>query len=227
MYKVLHNFVGKSFFLFIAAFLLLNASCPMHKTLSSFWGMGVTYSGQQHALPTELALLEWPENLEAVSYKVEILSSLPQNLSPDQPANASVAKEYTAFANQLMLPLKDIEVMSLPNDAETYFRVRAFDLDGQPVGAYSAPKRVKDHVKMMDRNAPVPRRKVQDDNGSLLLYPVYAYTGNPGAAQYEVEVTDRRPENPEGTAQSKYRVFAKKPTLLDLYAEKPRIGTYY
>ena len=61
-----------------------------------------------------------------------------------------------------------------------------------------------------------------DDNGSELLYPVYAYTGNPGATQYEVEVTDHRPENPNGTAPSRYRVFAQTTKLTDLYEIAPK-----
>ena len=72
-----------------------------------------------------------------------------------------------------------------------------------------------------------PRPSATKGNATVLLYPVYAYTGNPGQKKYEVEVTDRYPENPEGYLTSRYRVYAEETVLTDLYDAEPRIGEFY
>lgn len=81
-------------------------------------------------------------------------------------------------------------------------------------------------MKRLGRDAPLPN-VYRPENGSSLLYPVYSYAGIPGAAKYEVEVTDSYPETLSGTAPSAHRVFSRVTSLSNVYDSDPRIGTYY
>ena len=81
-------------------------------------------------------------------------------------------------------------------------------------------------MRLISRNAPYPKA-VGRGNGAFLLYPVYSYTGNPGASSYEVEVTKEYPENIDDARPSRYRVWSEVTTLSNVYDEQPRLGTYY
>lgn len=113
-----------------------------------------------------------------------------------------------------------------PGEAPLYWRVRPIDADWQGMGPFSSPMEVRSTMKKVTRNAPYPH-VYRPGNGSTLLYPVYSYAGNPGAAKYEVEVTGAYPENPDSSEPSKYRVFSKVTTLSNVYDDNPRIGTFY
>ncbi len=185
-------------------------------------------SGQQGVPVSEsahLGLLTWPGELNAVRYTVEILDGVPSNLSDSRPYKSALYRNEQVYSNQILLPMGNL---SEKKQTDTlYYRVQAFDLDGNALGVYTSLQPLDNHIQKITRNAPVVRSQNQDDNGTSLLYPVYAYTGNPGASQYEVEVTSQTPENLHGSAPSRYRIYSRTTTLSDLYDEKPRIGTYY
>lgn len=213
MQKLWHSSIGISLLASLVLFLLVSQSLPPQKGVSAFSGLPVQDAVQASLLqPVDLAVLSWPEQLDAVRYDVTISGPAGQ-------------KTLAAYSNQVMIDWQALR-QGQPEDALS-FRIQAFDLHGKPIGAASAPQPLLESIQLMQRNAPLPRKAVQDTNGSLLLYPVYAYTGNPGAVQYEVEVTDHWPENLDGIAPSRYRVFAKTSNLTDVYDEQPRIGTYY
>ena len=124
--------------------------------------------------------------------------------------------------NSLMLDMRQWQA-----EKPLFYRVRAYDLDGHPIGSYSRPADVESALFRTERNAPIPHDPYGKGNGSVLLYPVYAYTGNPNAASYEVEVTSKYPENLHGFSPSVHRIYAAKTELTDLYDDAPRTGTYY
>ena len=167
-------------------------------------------------------VLSWPQNLNAVRSEIEIFTGVPQGMTPTNPVSDAVYRNAQIYTNHVML-----DMSKLPSDKPLFWRVRAFDLDGNPVTDYSQPAELKSSLMRTDRNAPVPNHTYNQGNGSILLFPVYSYTGNPGAVKYEIEVTDKYPEKTTGYAPSRYRVYADVTELTDLYDAMPRIGTYY
>lgn len=178
---------------------------------------------EEKAGPQEkLILLTWQEDPESVRYEVEIFRGLPENLDRNSPVENHLYDNQRIYTNQVLVDLAAFP----PGEAPLYWRVRPIDANWQGMGPFSSPMEVRSTMKPVSRNAPYPH-VYHPGNGSTLLYPVYSYAGNPGAASYEVEVTDRYPENPDGTVPSKYRVFSKTTTLSNVYDDNPRIGTFY
>lgn len=169
-----------------------------------------------------LILLTWQEDPESVRYEVEIFRGLPENLDRNSPLEQHLYDNQRIYSNQVLVDLSAFP----PGEAPLYWRVRPIDANWQGMGPFSSPMEVRSTMKVVKRNAPYPH-VYRPGNGSTLLYPVYSYAGNPGAAKYEVEVTDAYPENTEGTAPSKYCVFSKTTTLSNVYDDNPRIGTFY
>lgn len=183
----------------------------------------VPVQAEEKAGPQEkLILLTWQEDPESVRYEVEIFRGLPENLDRNSPVESHLYDNQRIYTNQVLVDLSTFP----PGEAPLYWRVRPIDANWQGMGPFSSPMEVRSTMKPVTRNAPYPH-VYHPGNGSTLLYPVYSYAGNPGAASYEVEVTDRYPENPDGTAPSKYRVFSKTTTLSNVYDDNPRIGTFY
>lgn len=167
-------------------------------------------------------VLSWPQNLNAVRFEVEIFAGAPQGLVADQPVERAVYRNGYIYTNHVML-----DMSKFSSTQPLFWRVRAYDLDGNPVTDYSQPAELEGSLTRTNRNAPSPHHSYNTGNGSVLLFPVYSYTGNPGAVKYEIEVTRKYPENLSGHEPSKYRVYANVTELTDLYDEMPRIGTYY
>lgn len=179
--------------------------------------------GQKQAPDTGLYALSWDENLNAVGYELEIAEE--GTWAEDEPSSKAV------YRMRLYAPQVVISASSLPRGAEEneklYWRIRPFDLDGQPMDGFTKPRQLKQSLHRVERYAPIPRSYDDKAQGAALLYPVYAYIGIPGADSYEVEVTSRYPENVDDFRPSRYRVYAGVTTLTDLYDPSSRKGTYY
>ena len=180
----------------------------------------------QYSQPApQLALLQWPADLQAVRYELEIFSRVPEELEPQQPVEAAVYRNDELYGNQLLL--KENQLPDLEGNLPLLWRVRPLDMDGNPIGAFSQPAELASSLQRNQRHAPVPKPVAQPDNGTRLLYPVYSYTALPGAALYEVEILDDMPQHLDGILPSAHRVYAETTSLTDLYDKQPRIGTYY
>lgn len=166
--------------------------------------------------------LTLPQNLNAVRSEVEIFKEIPKDLRADAPIANAIYRNTHVYTNSLMLDMRQLQA-----EKPLFYRVRAYDLDGHPIGPYSQPADVESALFKTERNAPIPHDPYGKGNGSVLLYPVYAYTGNPNAASYEIEVTSKYPENLHGFSPSVHRIYAAKTELTDLYDDAPRTGTYY
>lgn len=172
-----------------------------------------------------LGLLQWPEDLQAVRYELEVFSQVPDDLDPDHPVEEVLYRNEEIYTNRILLD--EGQLLSLDDGLPLFWRVRAYDLEGNPMGAYSQPAELQSTLERNMRDAPVPRPMETGVPGSRLLYPVYAYTALPGASQYEVEVLDQLPETRGGILPSRHRIYAETTELTDLYDKEPRIGTYY
>lgn len=172
-----------------------------------------------------LGFLQWPQDLQTVRYELEIFSQIPEELDPEHPVEKALYRDAEIYTNRILLD--EGKLPDLDGELPLFWRVRAYDLDGNPLGGYSQPAELQNTLERNLRDAPVPRPMKRDQPGSRILYPVYSYTSLPGASQYEVEVLDQLPEKMGGILPSRHRVYAETTELTDLYDKEPRIGTYY
>lgn len=173
----------------------------------------------------QLALLQWPVDLQAVRYELEIFSHVPEDLDPQYPVAEAFYRNEELYGNQTLLDER--ELSGLQDDQPLFWRVRPLDMDGNPIGDFSQPRELASSLQRNHRYAPEPRPAARPGNGTRLLYPVYSYTALPGASQYEVEILDDLPQHLDGILPSGHRVYAEVTDLTDLYDKQPRIGTYY
>lgn len=117
--------------------------------------------------------------------------------------------------------------LALPADfseREFYWRVRGADLEGRPVSSYSEPEETPVDLFGPFLEKPQPLSFYNSGNGTVLLYPVYDWIAVPAAVEYEVEILDEAPENPNGIEPSVHRVDAYYPRVAEQYDQRPRFG---
>ena len=218
------NIVKYFFLIFIFCLLLItsndaysyNYDSPAPQTASSY-----TSDKPASAEP----LLTWKKNTKAIYYEVEIFDKPINNLSTAEPSINHVFFTDKVFVNAYRLTLKNIISSSSGN---LYWRVRAMDINHNPITPFSALEKIYYDTSLPVVNAPIPISHYNTGNGSILLYPVYEWIPNPDAAKFELEILSAPPENPQGTEPSKYRIFAKTMDFsCEYYDPEPRIGTFY
>lgn len=171
-------------------------------------------------------LLEWTKDLNAVYYEFELFDTVPENISNDELSPVHLYYTASVYTNALQLDLSDVAPEALSHKP-LYWRVRSMDIDGNPISSFSQLEILYAVDKPATMNSPLPHVTYNQENGTTLLYPVYAFIPNAHATQFEIEVTSREPENPNGTAPSRYRIFSAITNLCDYYDPKARIGKYY
>lgn len=178
------------------------------------------------AVEERIAYFHWAPDLDAVAYELEIYGEERTDLPEDAPGRGALHRTERLYTNSALIAMGDIL-----QPGETYerlwWRVRPLNLDREPIGPFSALQSYMPARGDWQQTSPLPRAHFNGERGSSILYPVYSFTPMENAASYEVEVTRREPENPEGTAPSRYRVFSKVIANANLYDPSPRIGTYW
>lgn len=164
-------------------------------------------------------ILQWSRVDGAVMYDVQILQK----------------KEDTEGAGIYYEPVMPMQraygtgyELALPDtftDTAFYWRVQPLDLQGKPVGPFSAVEEA-----YVDRTAPFIEKpcimnSYNQGNGHVLLYPVYDWVAVPGADHYEVEILDDEPENPNGIEPSIHRVDAYTTWQAQQYDQMPRMSS--
>lgn len=160
-----------------------------------------------------LYFLRWGMNGDAVYYELEISTSQGEILYD----NDHVWQNAVIFSADIPDGMEN----------EILWRVRAFNLYGDIIQDWSEMARFDTEETLLGRDAPRLSPDYQEGRWMRLLYPVYSFVGLPGAASYEIEVTDEEPENPEGTEPSAHRIWSASSDIMERYDESPRIGTYW
>lgn len=168
-------------------------------------------------------VLTWTVVPGAVYYEVEFLSAPPENPNGIDPSENRIQMSREVFTNGYNADLGNIAADII------YWRVRALNYDGHPLGVFSDAARL-----VIDRNAQVTARPpiTTEFNGNGLptpLYPAYSWIPIFGALSYEVEITDHPPENPDTAEPSKYRIWSKQVAGFACYDDEARVkpGIYY
>jgi lysophospholipase L1-like esterase len=167
--------------------------------------------------------LLWDSAEDAVMYELEI-ASVPIRRDQPAPQDKILYRTTEVYAPGVEV---DLNLFGGRNPNRLYYRVRPLDLDKNPVGQFSAPVALArgNFNTVKPAPTPYPARK------PALLYPVYSWIPVLGAERYEVEVTGRVPENPNGTAASAYRIrsYSIDAPAFDCYDTHAynETGTYY
>lgn len=168
-------------------------------------------------------LLLWTTVEGAVYYELEFLPMEPENPNGTDLSQQSLWSTREVYKNGYIADLSWFKGEIL------YWRVRALDFSGKPLGVFSNAQRMHVNTAAMPQIKPFLTNDLNDDGQAVPLYPVYAWIPIPGAAIYEVELCSEPPENPNGTTPSRYRIWHKKGPGYDIYDDTARIqpGTYY
>lgn len=193
------------------------------KTVDSYNNKPAAISPAPSQVMSDTPMIIWKPNPTAVSYELEILTSPPEN------PNGTTLSQHHLFSTQEVYTHG--YQLDLSNQSETvfYWRVRALDYYGNPLGIFSdASKLVVDHT-LHEPVRPIINAFFNQDGMSTPLYPVYSWIPIQHVSGYEVEILNAA-DNSHGTEPSPYRIDTKVVTTgNDCYDETPRItpGTYY
>ena len=168
-------------------------------------------------------LLSWTTVEGAVCYEIEFLQEPPENPDGTELSRHSLWSSREVYKNGHIADLSWFTGESL------YWRVRALDYYGNPLGVFSDARLIHVDTSVVPPLKPFLTADMNSDDQPTPLYPVYAWIPVPGATVYEVELCSQPPENPNGTTSSRYRIWEKKGPGYDIYDDIARIqpGTYY
>lgn len=168
-------------------------------------------------------MLRWTTVPGAVYYEIEILSSPPENPNGTEASQFRIHMSREVFTTGYNADLSSIKENTL------YWRVRALNYDGHPLGVFSDAARLFVDRRLQPTAKPVITAEFNKNGAPIPLYPAYSWIPIFGAISYEVEITDSLPENPNTAEPSKYRIWNKQVTGFACYDEQARNkpGTYY
>ena len=168
-------------------------------------------------------ILTWSVVPDAVYYEIEFLNRPPENPNGTAPSAYRLFASRKVFTNGYNPDLRQVTTNPL------YWRVRGLDVRGNPVGVFSNAQTLPFDPAKKEPLKPLIMSELNKKGASPLLYPVYTWIPLKETDLYEVEVTQSPPENPNGTAPSRYRIWSGRATGFAGYDEQPRIkpGRYY
>lgn len=168
-------------------------------------------------------MLTWTVVPGAVYYEIEFLSEPPEN-----PGGTARSRHRFAYSREVFINGYNADLSQTTLD-RVWWRVRALDYDGSPLGVFSDAREI--FIDHSSSKPLMPLIATVFNKGGMPtpLYPAYNWIPVTGAVSYEVEVLDAPPENPHGTAPSARRIWSKVTGGFACYDEEPRAipGTYY
>lgn len=167
-------------------------------------------------------VLRWSRIDGAVGYEVQVLKPNSKGDMIDKKTGCTytlMMPSQTAYTTgyELTLPVSYMGQVF-------YWRVRGFDIDKHPISEYSDVE--ASHIDRFEpvTEKPTPMAFYNQGPCEVLLYPVYDWIAVPGAAKYELEILNNRPENPNGIELSVHRIDSYTPTNIHQYDQKSRVS---
>ena len=171
-----------------------------------------------------IPLLTWTIVPGAVYYEIEFLSDQAENPNDIVPSRYQIFSSREVFTNGY-----SIDLSTYPG-SHLYWRVRALNYSGEPLGVFSDVNLISIDHTLSQALKPISNTGYEKANMPMPLYPVYSWFPIAGSVNYEVELTDVLPENPNGIEPSKHQI---RQSIVhggtDYYNEEALItpGTYY
>lgn len=172
---------------------------------------------------SKLLFIRWPTNPDAVWYSFRIIP-VTEHFGRRE-MRPPVYEDKHVFRDSVIIEKEITD--SYDGPGILCVQVKAISLDGQSISAYSAPVPLERSAREMERIAPEIRVQYHEQNGTVLLYPAYSFVKIPHAVSYEVEITDKEPENTDGYEPSVHRIYSGIVTVPELFDEVPRLGTIW
>ena len=177
-----------------------------------------------HARPAPAyPVLTWTTVAGAVCYELELLSHLPENPNDIAPSRYQIFSTREIFVTGYMGDLSRF------GDSTLFWRVRALDYFGNPIGVFSDATEITVNAAWRPALKPTTTAELNQQGTAPLLYPVYSWIPLADARTYEVELLSDPPENLNGTEPSRYRLWSKQVNGFACYDELPRLtpGTLF
>jgi len=143
--------------------------------------------------------LQWKNAEDAVMYELEV-AKLPIRSNKRASNTQLVYKTTAVFTPGVEL---NLSLLNNGNLNKLYYRVRPLDLDKNPIADFYPPVVLNSGI--INPQKPTPTAFLTKGHPAA-LYPVYSWIPVLGASRYEVEITNRPPENPNGIQPSQYRI---------------------
>lgn len=173
-----------------------------------------------------MPFLVWHTIPGGVLYELEILSG-----PPDKEFGTALSKKNHLYSTQQVFTNGyQIDLKPFLKHKNLYWRVRALNLQKQPVGEFCEAQPL-----VIDESLPVPNKPMlntfdQMPNFKQPLYPVYSWIPINGTMNYEVELMTTPPPEENNTAPAPNRVWQRSViNSFNCYDEYPRpyAGDYY
>jgi len=143
--------------------------------------------------------LQWENAEDAVMYELEIGRG-PFTRKKTASNQQIIYRTTSIFTPGVELNLSLFDEQQL---SKLYYRVRPLDLDKKPIAEFS--RGIVLSKGAINPQKPTPTAFLKKGHPAA-LYPVYSWVPVLGAVRYEVEITNRPPENANGTQPSQYRI---------------------
>jgi lysophospholipase L1-like esterase len=168
-------------------------------------------------------MLTWQPIQGGVYYEFEITSEPPENPNGILPSVHQVFSTRQVYTNGYNPNLYNFD------GDHFYWRVRALDFDGNPMGVFSDAAEIFVDRSIQEPFKPLLISTLSTGDKPVPLFPVYSWIPISDINNYEVELTTLPPEAPNNTVPSRYRIWSKRITGFDCYDDLARIkpGTYY
>ena len=145
--------------------------------------------------------LTWDNAQDAVMYELQVATT------PFKKKRATSKEQIVYSTTEIFTPGVELN-LALFNEAQLnklYFRVRPLDLDKNPIAEFSRGAALSKGI--INPQKPTPTAFLKKGHPAA-LYPVYSWIPVLGASRYEVEITNRPPENANAVQPSQYRVLS-------------------
>jgi len=183
----------------------------------------VALSPDPKLIMSDTPIITWRANPTAVSYELEVLTGSPENPNGTELSEHHLFSTQEVYTNGYQLDLSD------RSETVFYWRVRALDYYGNPIGVFSDASELAVDHNIKEPVRPIINAFFNRNGMATPLYPVYNWIPIQHVSGYEVEILNQ-PDNSHGFSPSPYRIDTKRViTGNDCYDEVPHIipGTYY
>ncbi len=169
-------------------------------------------------------VLLWTKEADAVAYEIEFFVFPVKEPDPEHTDPRAIFRTSEVYENAVNLSLDELR-RGLPEERPLWWRVRALDLDGQPITPFSPPAPLFTDEDLPRTETPVLHPLPDHGKGSAMLFPVYSWVRPQGTERYEIALYTKDPEKkPAPEAVAKWIS-----TIAEQYDDMPRTGdiTYY
>lgn len=171
-----------------------------------------------------VVLLQWTRIPGSVFYEIELLTREPENPNGIFLSQYQFYSSRNVFTNGYSLDLSGY------SGSHLFWRVRALNWDSKPIGVFSDAYPLHIDHNLTPMLKPVSNTGYRAANVPMPLYPVYSWLPVYGAVQYEIELTDEPPENPNDVLPSRHQIRMKTvKSAFDCYDDEAlgEPGIYY